>query len=324
MKQRITMGGQTLASAFSLFCAEKKAFGAVKQTLASYRAHCGFFLHYFGEDFPPSKLTDKGIQECILSLIDGKRKANTIRSYTVHWQAFVNWMRREEYTTASVKLYKGEDTVPDLYTNEELRKLLRKPKASTCTFSEYRNWVIVNVLVNNGIRASSIRMMLNEDIDLANGLMYIRHMKTRKAIALPIGDALSPILEHYMGIRGGAPGDYLFPTRDNEPFTESGLRRDMERYNDSRGVHKHGLHRFRHTFARMYLVECQGDALKLQRLLGHSTLRMTEHYLQLYDTDLILEYADHSPLAMLSKKEKLKMRNPGGATNKAGALAKRK
>ena len=56
---------------------------------------------------------------------------------------------------------------------------------------------------------------------------------------------------------------------------------------------------FRHTFARMYLVECGGDALKLQKLLGHTTLQMTQHYVRLFDTDLVKDFQDHSPLEAL-------------------------
>lgn len=71
----------------------------------------------------------------------------------------------------------------------------------------------------------------------------------------------------------------------------------------ARGVTKTGIHAFRHTFARLYLVECGGDALKLQRLLGHSTLDMTKHYVRLYDQDLIADFQKHSPLERIKAKK---------------------
>ena len=46
----------------------------------------------------------------------------------------------------------------------------------------------------------------------------------------------------------------------------------------SRGVRKTSTHLLRHTFAKKYLVYCGGNALMLQKLLGHSTLDMTKHY----------------------------------------------
>lgn len=80
---------------------------------------------------------------------------------------------------------------------------------------------------------------------------------------------------------------------------EEALQHTIMRYNKARGVQKTSIHMFRHTFARMYLVECGGDALKLQKLLGHTTLQMTQHYVRLFDTDLVKDFQDHSPLEAL-------------------------
>ena len=79
-------------------------------------------------------------------------------------------------------------------------------------------------------------------------------------------------------------------------MSENCLRNSIVRYNESRGVKKHGIHAFRHTFARLYLVECGGNALKLQKLLGHSTLDMTKKYVQIYETDLVSDFRKISPL----------------------------
>ena len=122
-------------------------------------------------------------------------------------------------------------------------------------------------------------------------------------MTIPLSSSMTAILARYMRTRGGKPEDYLFCEDTGEQLTEIALRRSIERYNRSRGVKKTGLHKFRHTFARMYITEIGGNAFKLQKLLGHSTLAMTRHYAAIYDQDLLGGYDDESPLELFHPKK---------------------
>lgn len=64
------------------------------------------------------------------------------------------------------------------------------------------------------------------------------------------------------------------------------------------------LDAFRHTFARKYLVDCGGDAFSLQQIMGHSTLKMTRHYCNIFNDDIIENYEQHSPLAQLTRSKR--------------------
>ena len=61
------------------------------------------------------------------------------------------------------------------------------------------------------------------------------------------------------------------------------------------------IHAFRHTFARKYLVDCGGDAFSLQQIMGHSTLKMTRHYCNIFNDDIIENHEQRSPLAHLTQ-----------------------
>ena len=69
----------------------------------------------------------------------------------------------------------------------------------------------------------------------------------------------------------------------------------------NRGVERTSIHAFRHTFARKYLVDCGGDAFTLQQIMGHSTLKMTRHYCNIFNDDIIENHEQRSPLAHLTQ-----------------------
>ncbi len=69
------------------------------------------------------------------------------------------------------------------------------------------------------------------------------------------------------------------------------------------------LHKFRHTFARKYLIDCGGNAFTLQKLLGHSTLEMTKHYCAIFNADILKGFDNISPLEQMNSSVSKKAHN---------------
>ena len=231
---------------------------------------------------------------------------NSISTYVRILNIFLRWCAGEGYTNITLPKVKDVETVKETYTDEELDLLLRRPSAD-CQFCEYRNWVIVNFLLNSGCRAATIRNIQNRDVNLADNQVIFRHTKNGKIQVIPLCSRMVNVLRGYMAVRGGSAADYLFCDQYGGMFSENGLRLAIARYNQRRGVQKTSIHLFRHTFARKYLVDCGGNAFTLQKLLGHSTLKMTKHYCAIYDADIAKNYDNVSPLAqMYHPKERLK------------------
>lgn len=56
----------------------------------------------------------------------------------------------------------------------------------------------------------------------------------------------------------------------------------------------------RHAFATLFFFLRQGgNALALQRMLGHTTMHMTKHYVHLTEADLQEQHHEASPVAFL-------------------------
>ena len=51
-------------------------------------------------------------------------------------------------------------------------------------------------------------------------------------------------------------------------------------YNKARGVETTGIHRYRHTFAKQWILN-GGNVVALQKILGHSNLAITQNYINM-------------------------------------------
>ncbi len=287
---------------FPRFVNAQMAKGVSDKTVLTYNRHFHSLGYHLDMTMTFDELTKEALDSMLVSLRKSGVSPNSISSYARVFRTFLKWCRAEGYTDLSLPNIPDKETAKGSYTDEELIALLKKPPKD-CDFCEYRNWVIVNFLINSGCRAATIRNIQNRDVSLPDKRVIYRHTKTGKLQSVPLCSQMAKILSEYMGIRGGAPEDYLFCTVYGEMMSENALSCAIKKYNHKRGVSRTSIHLFRHTFARKFLVDCGGDALILQKLLGHSTLAMTKHYCAIYDTDISDNFDSFSPLAQLTKEK---------------------
>ena len=298
----------TIEETFSDFIISKKTKGLAEKTLQSYQSQFQAVARHMDVKMDIATLQKADLDAMIISMRDAHLSPNSINSYTRTLKSFFSWCNEQGITRLNIPLYKAEETVKETYSDAELAALLKKPDIRKATFAEYRDWVIINFLLNCGSRAATVRAIQIRDVDLDGGMVFYRHTKNRKAQVIPLCSAMVAILREYLRHRGGEAADYLFCTETGSQLTENGLRQSIARYNTRRGVQKTSIHLFRHTFARKYLIDCGGDAFTLQKLLGHSTLAMTKHYCAIFDADLTKNYDNFSPLAQLkSNSTRIKM-----------------
>ena len=289
----------TIEETFSDFIISKKTKGLAEKTLQSYQSQFQAVARHMDVKMDIAMLQKADLDAMIISMRDASLSPNSINSYTRTLKSFFSWCNEQGITRVNIPLYKAEETVKETYSDSELAALLKKPDIRKATFAEYRDWVIINFLLNCGSRAATVRAIQIRDVDLDGGMVFYRHTKNRKAQVIPLCSAMIAILREYLRHRGGEAADYLFCTETGSQLTENGLRQSIARYNVRRGVQKTSIHLFRHTFARKYLIDCGGDAFTLQKLLGHSTLAMTKHYCAIFDADLTKNYDNFSPLAQM-------------------------
>ncbi|MBU4480244.1 site-specific integrase [Patescibacteria group bacterium] len=105
--------------------------------------------------------------------------------------------------------------------------------------------------------------------------------KSKKNRLLPLNPVLEMHLKDYLTERNKRKykTEYLLASNNEDTkFTRHGLKHWVNKFVELSGVKFH-LHQFRHTFA-CGLAANGIDSYKLQKLMGHNDLRMTDKYLR--------------------------------------------
>ena len=245
------------------------------------------------------ELTKDKVDELVLHEMDKGNKVTAINSRLRGLRVFVHFCAEREYMDDfKYPLLKVDQEQKEPYTDEELRKLLKRPR--TQSWNEWRCWAAVNMLLATGIRANTLVNMRVGDVDFKENTIFLQKLKNRKQQTLPLSSALRGVLQTYLKLWKWEKDTYLFPTYTNGIMRVSGLQGAIRRYNLDRGVSKTSVHLFRHTFAKNYIL-AGGGMVQLQAILGHSTLDMTRKYVNLYGQDIVRDFDKLNPLNNILK-----------------------
>lgn len=287
----------TIEQGFDRFLRWCRLKGFSEYTIEFYDEIRMNFARFKNLEEPILDIDKELFEEYILFLQSTDVASVTLFIYTKGLKRVCNYFMEEGLIDPfTIELPKMEIPVKEVYTESELRKLLKKPNLKECRFSEYRNWVIVNYLIGTGQRRNTVTNLKIGDVDLENRLVKLRVTKNRKEAILPLTSSLVSILEEYLNYRGGSSNDYLFCAQDGGKLGNNSLTNAIRKYNHRRGVQKSSIHLFRHTFAYMSMNNNM-DVLKIQRLLCHARLDTTQKYLRQFGfAELQKDYEKYNPL----------------------------
>lgn len=276
-------------------------------TIKHYKESIQQIQKYVDEDMYIKDITKETFDNFIKAL---RNNANlnsvSIYTYSRDFKTILNFFMRQEYLpTFKIQLIKADRQPIETYSDSDLMKLLKKPNLKKCSFTEYKNWVMVNFLLSTGIRQRSLINIQIKDVDFDNEVVNINVTKNGKPLIIPLNSDIVRILKEYLKYRNGATDDYLFCNVFGKQLTKSTVYHQMYEYNKSRSVDKTGLHRYRHTFAKKWVL-MGGNVVTLQKILSHSSLEITQNYLNMLVSDIKEDIEEFNILREF-KKESIKV-----------------
>lgn len=285
-----------------------KARNLREGTLRHYRDSSKQLMKYVGKDLIIKDINKSLIDDFIIQLRENPDLNETsIYTYSRDFKTLIYFFMRKEYLPTFKIVLPKVDTCPvETYTDEELMILLKKPNLRQCTFTEYKVWVMTNFLLSTGVRRHSLINIMIKDVDFDNNVVYINVTKNRKPLIIPLNSDIRRILQEYLKYRKGEIDDYLFCNVFGKQLGESTVYHSFYEYNKNRGVEKTGMHRYRHTFAKKWVL-AGGNIVTLQKILGHSSLAITQKYINLLVSDLQKDVEEFNILREF-KRESIKMK----------------
>ena len=257
------------------------------------------------DDFLLSDINLSVVNKIILYWRNNGIENVTLNSYVTDLRRFINfWIDQGYVVPFQISSPKVTKTRKDTYSEEELQKLLKKPNLKKCSFNEYTTYIIENILVSTGLRATSLINIKICDVDLNQGVIYVRKTKNRQLLSVPISRQLISLLKEFIRIREPKDNDdWLICNAYGEQLKRDILYRHIAKYNKSRGVSSVGVHKFRHTFAKQWIIS-GGSVVTLSKILGHSNIGITDRYINMLVDDIKKNVDEVDILSRFNKQKK--------------------
>lgn len=206
-----------------------------------------------------------------LSGVARARKVSAIREYFRFLEG-VGVIQKSP--TAGIDTPKREKHTRQYLRSDEYTKMLSLAGATP------RDYAILQVFLQTGIRVSELANLTVEDIDFIKPAIRVRGKGNQeREIALEKRGVQA--LKNYLTVRPESISEVLFLNYKDEPISERGIRKLVVKYRKNAGITKRAsCHTLRHTFAT-YKAEKGVSPFQLQQWLGHANLNTTQIYVHL-------------------------------------------
>ena len=282
----------------------KKAQGRSERTLKDYQYHVKLFFRRFPDS---TFLNPSTLKKNLLRHLTEEIKPASYNNRLVYLKTFFGWCVDEKALPANplkdIKRRKIDERIVQI-EEQKLQELLASPNQKT--FSGLRDYALLLLQLDTGIRPKEALSLLISDINLRSYEIYIRaeNAKTRVARTVSISPITARAIQKLINVR---PDNWfmeipVFCTCDGRKFSGNGWYKRLSAYGKKLGITFYP-YQLRHTFALEFLRN-GGNSFALQKTLGHADLNMTKRYVALSDNDMKEQHLKASPVLKLVQESK--------------------
>ena len=230
------------------------------------------------------------------------RKVSAIR-------VFFNYMYKKEKLISTnpaldLETPKIGKRIPKYLTLEESQKLLSTVKDNEKDRNSIRDYAIITLFLNCGMRLSELVGINIHDISFDECKLNVIG-KGNKERTIYLNKACITVINEYMKIRPKEgirydSADALFLSERRERISNRTVQMIVKRELVRAGldINKYSVHKLRHTAATLMYQYGQVDIRALQELLGHESIATTEIYTHV-NNEQVRKAVESNPLADL-------------------------
>lgn len=218
------------------------------------------------------------VKELVLEKLNSGQSPATANHYIRAIKAFYSFLQREGYIEnnrmAGLSLVSMPDKLKAVLEAKDVSRMVSAIPENG--FFNLRDRTMIMILFDTAIRLKELLSIKLADLDLKYGTLKITG-KGRKDRIVPIGQKSKRELIRFMKVRGENHSDYLFCTLSGYSVMPRNFQRSLNKYGQIAGV-KVSPHLLRHS-AATFLAKSEMPAQHIQLLLGHTSLAVTQNYI---------------------------------------------
>jgi integrase/recombinase XerD len=244
-------------------------------TMRSYlRCARHFAKHYMRS---PEEMGKQEVRDFLIHLVrDRKVSPATLSMYVNALKFLYNVTLKRPEVVKEIPQPKRPKTLPVILSPEEVLRIF-------AAIRSVKHKAIIATAYAAGLRISEVCKLRIVDIDSQRKRIHVRSGKGKKDRYVMLGESLLALLRQYYQ-KARPKGEYLFPGYNPQrPLCTTAVSQVLRKVVRQTGLTKKvSMHTLRHCFAT-HLLEAGIDIRTLQVLLGHSSIRTTQHYTQITD-----------------------------------------